>query len=161
LWRRLTGRGPILHIHDVVLTFNTTKPSARDVVLWDRGGACLHYLTHILNHEPQDEQLELIVVWAWARRYRGARWTCRTDRLACNRSVLFMECSQLDLLSLAFAILYPAAWVERRISWVVRVRYKVAISQTSGAGSVIGHCIYPLATDFEGRTSENSSSETV
>jgi hypothetical protein len=131
------------------------------VVLWDRGGACLHYSTHILNHEPQDEQLELIVVWAWARRYRGARWTCRTDRLACNRSVLFMECSQLDLLTLAFAILYPAAWVERRISWVVRVRYKVAISQTFGAGSVTGHCIYPLATDFAGRTSENSTSETV
>ena len=131
------------------------------MVLWDRGGACLHYSIHILNHEPQDEQLELIVVWAWARRYREARWTCRTDRLACNRSVLFMGCSQLDLLSLAFAILYPAAWVERRISWVVRVRYKVAISQTFGAGSVIGHCIYPLATDFEGRTSENSSSETV
>ena len=129
------------------------------MALWDRGGACLHYSTHMLHHEPQNEQLELFVVWA--RRYRGARWTCRTDRLACNRSVLFMGCSQLDLLSLAFAILYPAAWVERRISWVVRVRYKVAISQTFGAGSVIGHCIYPLATDFEGRTSENSSSETV
>ena len=81
------------------------------MALWDRGGACLHYSTHMLHHEPQNEQLELIV-WAWARRYRGARWTCRTDRLACNRSVLFMECSQLDLLSLVFAILYPAAWVE-------------------------------------------------
>jgi hypothetical protein len=131
------------------------------VALWDRGGACLHYSTHRLHHEPQDEQLELNVVWAWARRYRGARWTCRTDRLACNRSVLFMECSQLDLLSLAFAILYRAAWVERRISRVVRVRYKVAISHTFGAGSVIGHWIYPLATDFEGRASENSSSETA
>ena len=55
--------------------------------------------------EPQ--RLELVVVWFRTRRYGRARWTCRTHRLACNRAVLFVESSQLDLLSLTFAILYP------------------------------------------------------
>ena len=55
----------------------------------------------------KSQRLELIVVWFRAGRYGGARWTCRTHRLAYNRAVLFVERSQLDLLSLAFAILYP------------------------------------------------------
>ncbi len=55
----------------------------------------------------KSQRLELIVVWFRAGRYGGARWTCRTHRLACNRAVLFVEHSQLHLLSLAFTILYP------------------------------------------------------
>ena len=55
----------------------------------------------------KSQRLESIVVWFRAGRYGGARWTCRTHRLACNRAVLFVERSQLDLLSLASAILYP------------------------------------------------------
>ena len=74
-----------------------------------RAGARLHYSTLYCALEPQDEELELIVVWG-ARRCRRRLRTCRPDGLACNRSVLFVECSQLGLLSLAFAILYPAAW---------------------------------------------------
>ena len=62
----------------------------------------------ILNASDRSEpqRLELIVVWFRTRRYGRARWTCRTHRLACNRAVLFVESSQLDLLSLTFAILY-------------------------------------------------------
>ena len=66
----------------------------------------------------KSHRLGLIVVRA--RRYGGRRWTRRTDRLARNRSVLFVGCSQLDLLSLAFAILHPVAG--RSIPPVVRVR---------------------------------------
>jgi hypothetical protein len=55
----------------------------------------------------KSHRLGLIVVRA--RRYWGRRWTRRTDRLARNRSVLFVGCSQLYLLSLAFAILHPVA----------------------------------------------------
>lgn len=55
----------------------------------------------------KSQRLGSIVVWFRARRYGGARWTCRTHRPARNRAVLFAECSQLDLLSLTFAILYP------------------------------------------------------
>ena len=51
-------------------------------------------------------RLELIAVWFRARRYGGARWTCRTHGPACNRAVLFVECSQPHLLSLTFVILY-------------------------------------------------------
>jgi hypothetical protein len=54
----------------------------------------------------ESHRLELILVWFRARRYGGARWTCRTYRPACNRAALFVKCSQLDLLSLTFAILY-------------------------------------------------------
>lgn len=55
----------------------------------------------------KSQRLGSIAVWFRTRRYGGARWTCRTHRPAYNRAVLFAECSQLDLLSLAFAILYP------------------------------------------------------
>ena len=77
-----------------------------------RWRSSLHYSTLYCAFEPQDEQLELIVVVWGAWRCGGRLRTCRPDRLACNRSVLFVECSQLGLLSLAFAILYPAAWGE-------------------------------------------------
>ena len=61
---------------------------------WDASG----------RSEPR--RLELILVRFRARRYGGARWTCRTYRPACNRAALFVKRSQLDLLSLTFAILY-------------------------------------------------------
>lgn len=56
--------------------------------------------------QSESQRPELILVWFRARRYGGTRWTCRTYRPACNRAALFVKCSQLDLLSLTFAILY-------------------------------------------------------
>ena len=57
------------------------------------------------SDRSKSQWLELILVWFRARRYGGARWTRRTHRPAYNLATLFVQCSQLDLLSLTLAIL--------------------------------------------------------